>query len=331
MNWNLNIEIEYSTLFIISLLINFILVAILIFIKVPLNSDDAKKSFYFISKKDLIYWILIISMFSIINFTYSYKEENDIISHWGFAGTVVSIILAVIAILFTLYQTFSGDLASQRINDAVKTLEDLTQTFDTASLQDSATNMRNASNLLENHINDISNQFKNFDDRFKDLENNFEKNSINDNAIFSPGIAFSEELLEDFLSNNFENMALYPRFFIYSHLKAKYLYKDILNIKKNRVIIHKTLVNIVVLNDLNGESFESELEKRGYKQRAAAKASASNGAVHSLLINLGIINLFSTLTEQRQEELLGLALEKIKNKNLIKNLDDKFIETLFEE
>lgn len=332
MTWDLTINLNYLTLLAISLLINLFLTVFLFFKKSTIAYEKQNNYLGFIETKDLLYWLLFIIIFSVLNFTYSYKNQTDIISHWSFAGTIISIILAIIAILFTLYQTVSGDLSSQKINQAVETLENLTNIIDTKSLQDSAENMKKASVLLENHVEDISKQFKGIQERLESTEIGFEKSNNNEQVLISPNSSFPESLLEEFLVNNFNNMATYPKFFLYGHLSAIYIYKDQLSKFKNRQKLNNTLTSIVINYDLN-RKMESKDEKNeiNLKHTIRGLARGSNGAINSLITNLGIKEMFLTLSPERQKEILGLAKEKLNDSTLLNDLDSKFIDSLFDE
>lgn len=43
----------------------------------------------------------------VMEWTRVYGSNQDVVSHVGFAGTIVSIVLAVIAIIYSYYQTFA--------------------------------------------------------------------------------------------------------------------------------------------------------------------------------------------------------------------------------
>ncbi|QXE01743.1 hypothetical protein [Terribacillus sp. DMT04] len=56
-----------------------------------------------IEKKDMGYWIVILVLIMVGQFTFFYGDKNDIVSHIGFGGTIVSILLAVVAIIYSFY------------------------------------------------------------------------------------------------------------------------------------------------------------------------------------------------------------------------------------
>jgi len=115
------------------------------------NCDD-KTLTGWIEKKDLLYWLLIICLGTISLFTFRYKDATEVISHWGFAGTIVSIILAVVAIGFTLFQTLSSNLSSEKIAESAEKIERATDNLDTEMLLETSKIMNNAAKFLEERM-----------------------------------------------------------------------------------------------------------------------------------------------------------------------------------
>ena len=87
-----------------------------------------------IEKKDILYWLLIMCLAAISIFTFQYSGDKDVISHWGFAGTIVSIILAVVAIGFTLYQSLSSEFSSSKIIESAEIISKVSQELNSSDM-----------------------------------------------------------------------------------------------------------------------------------------------------------------------------------------------------
>lgn len=132
-----------------------------------------------ITKKDILYWLLMVCLGAISLFTYQYRGSDEVIGHWGFAGTIVSIILAVIAIGFTLFQTLSSDLSSAKIAASADIIVSASNEIDSSELRKSSEIIRKAaSEIIEYHttfetkLNGINNDIA---DLKNDQKENFDK------------------------------------------------------------------------------------------------------------------------------------------------------------
>jgi uncharacterized membrane protein YciS (DUF1049 family) len=71
---------------------------------------------------------VIIILVAIIVFliTHKYGSDNEIVSHVGFAGTLISIILAVIAIIYTFYQSSMYQSSTMKLDQSAEKIKELT-------------------------------------------------------------------------------------------------------------------------------------------------------------------------------------------------------------
>lgn len=67
----------------------------------------------------LIILVIVLLLTIIFIFVTYYGSNKDIVSYVGFAGTIVSIILAVLAIVYTYYQNVSQEQSSYRISEQI--------------------------------------------------------------------------------------------------------------------------------------------------------------------------------------------------------------------
>lgn len=57
-----------------------------------------------ITKKDLGYWILILVLAIITILTWRLGDNPDVIGYLGFGGTIASILLAVVALIYSFFR-----------------------------------------------------------------------------------------------------------------------------------------------------------------------------------------------------------------------------------
>ncbi|UPO88321.1 hypothetical protein [Niallia sp. Man26] len=189
----------------LALLILILLIIVLMLLrKIPYlskkkESDSSKDINDWVEKKDLFYWIIIICLGAISLFTYDYSGNKDAISHWGFAGTIVSIILAVVALIFTFYQTFSNNNSATIIEDAAKKIKKATDGFDTNEIIKAGTIISDISENLQQQIRQLNQEmvsiradqttsFKNIQKLFEQqLQQNNNKNEVGIYIELEPG------------------------------------------------------------------------------------------------------------------------------------------------
>lgn len=82
-------------------------------------------------------WILIIILIVVIQFTvqvaaWSYSTDANLLNYISFTGTIVSIILALLAIIYSFVQTFSRENSSQRIGLQIDNLVEVVKNIQTS-------------------------------------------------------------------------------------------------------------------------------------------------------------------------------------------------------
>ncbi|CAM4516448.1 hypothetical protein [Paenibacillus typhae] len=154
-----------------------------------------------ITKKDLFYWIVFLLITILLTTTLRLTPNAQVVDYFSFGGTLASILLAVVAMIYSFYQSFSMQSSSERLNDSVNKIEkslDNLEEFDeglqkityeigiagrelsasTTVLKDSLLTtideLRNRLNSIENYNitnNDlIKNIYQQFDSHKKDTE-----------------------------------------------------------------------------------------------------------------------------------------------------------------
>ncbi|MBU8690940.1 hypothetical protein KM918_27020 [Priestia megaterium] len=135
-----------------------------------------EKNDKFPTRKDMTYWIIILILFMVGSFTVYYGSNKDMVSHIGFGGTIVSILLAVIAIIYSFYQsstyestTYKLDTSAQKIEEATKQLSDVSEiktvleSFkgEVKEINESIIDLKGISNNIGNGVNSMKESFEN--------------------------------------------------------------------------------------------------------------------------------------------------------------------------
>lgn len=82
-----------------------------------------------VERKDLIYWIIILVLAIITIFTVKLGDNPDVIGYLGFGGTIVSILLAVVALIYSFIQTAASGNTTAILEDSAKKIESVTNSL----------------------------------------------------------------------------------------------------------------------------------------------------------------------------------------------------------
>ncbi|WP_421924845.1 hypothetical protein [Lysinibacillus capsici] len=333
-----NIEVKAWWLLVIPLLLIFIHFIIALIMKDMTNEKyiekekEKKKTLTsWIEKKDILYWLLIICLAAISIFTFQYSGDKDVISHWGFAGTIVSIILAVVAIGFTLYQSLSSEFSSSKIVESAEIISKVSEELNNSDLakageviNKAATDMSKYHSELEEKI--ISRVINEIGDLRNDHEKKFQGlfNTVND--YYSDRIKINNNSkstviqIDDFIENMLEGFSRSTTVYSYAVLYLEY--------------------KGVSINDKDFKYIEF-FENLGYSMNSNDNDKDTDGAFENgvevgmsitnylrtkeWFTKLGILDGFMELDNERKKEAL-LKIEKIKP-NI--NKSTKFIKSFF--
>ncbi len=116
-------------------------------------------------------WLFTIAIIILIQFIVQvgaliYSSDNNVLNYISFAGTIISIILATIAIVYSFVQTISQQSASSNISNQVDKLMSIVGQIDSSKkiLVDSLEHLNNVSQKLDTsieHQSKISSQVEN--------------------------------------------------------------------------------------------------------------------------------------------------------------------------
>ncbi|RPK08297.1 hypothetical protein [Priestia endophytica] len=144
----------------------------------------------FPTRKDMTYWIIILILFMVGSFTVYYGSNKDMVSHIGFGGTIVSILLAVIAIIYSFYQSSTYESTTHKLDSSAQKIEEATKQL---------SNVSEMRNLLEN-----------FKDEVREISFNIKELEEINNSIGS-GVDSIRESFEDTRQDIFRAINSNPR------------------------------------------------------------------------------------------------------------------------
>lgn len=78
------------------------------------------------TKKDFIYWIIILIGLLVATLTFKLGDNKDVVSYFGFAGTLIAIILSLLAITYSLFQGSSSVVSTAKLVESADKIEQVT-------------------------------------------------------------------------------------------------------------------------------------------------------------------------------------------------------------
>lgn len=282
------------------------------------NSKD-KTLTSWIKKKDLLYWLLIMCLGTISLFTFRYKDATEVITHWGFAGTIVSIILAVVAIGFTLFQTLSSNLSSEKIAVSADKIEKATIDLDSERLTESSKIMNETADFLKKKLSffeDKLNSINSSQEQISKLaQSGFEK-MYSSNASERDRIDIIEldSFVNEFLPKTSYLVVLFTYMIFKLHLNNQLVTREVkTNISKKLAESHSSSG---ISKFFNGSMY------------------ASIGIVDVFIKDLGILNKFEEIPQMDKESVINKCSELINSFKGIESNDlsiiDEYIQSLTE-
>ncbi|HDR4424675.1 TPA: hypothetical protein QCP92_000210 [Bacillus cereus] len=158
--------------FIIGVLCLFLFLALRKIITKGKPQNSSQELHEWVEKKDLAYWLIIIILFAVSTYTYKYSSNDDVITHWGFAGTIVSIILAIIAIVYTFFDNFTSKSSHQKLEESADRIKDITKKLDSNNLVDSSNKIEEIGSKLEVITSKMDKQLESINHEINKMHNN---------------------------------------------------------------------------------------------------------------------------------------------------------------
>lgn len=113
-----------------------------------------------VERKDLSYWVFIITLIWLLSSDFG-KNNQPLLDNWNFAATIVSIILAVLAIVYTYAQSTMTLQSTQKLDESAVKIEEVSNTLKTISVDKLFDNLEAKINSLESSLDiKVSKQFE---------------------------------------------------------------------------------------------------------------------------------------------------------------------------
>lgn len=136
------------------------------------NEDNENKTADFkniVTKKDLVYTILFLSIIIILMFSSKNSSNPNLVAYIGFAGTITSILLGVIAIIYSFFQSYDNSLTKDSLSKQLKKLNLVANTLKDEI--DSIVGIKNIIEEVKNEVVDLQNSMTSFQKSLDSIEN----------------------------------------------------------------------------------------------------------------------------------------------------------------
>ncbi|MEI7013452.1 hypothetical protein [Leptospira licerasiae] len=227
--------------------------------------------FDYITKKDLTYWLIVISILLVQSMTIRFGSNDKLLDYLGFASTLISIVLSLLAIIYTFFQNFYQSSTVENLN---KTSFDIRESA--ASLNSVSEIIRKSSQALHDGIDDRMERFnkkienstqefeqiivKNFTENSKDpIESNKDGKNIKIDklikALRGQGTIISVDILFGFLRENFDKKKTFSVGELLDRITTVDDNSDMQEMNRSMAAGYSSLL-ILILRELNLLRFE---------------------------------------------------------------------------
>lgn len=135
-------------------------------------SESMNDKLEMVEKKDLIYWLIIVSINLVWILTCRFGNNSTVLNYFSFAATTVSIILAVIAIIYSFYVSAQSMTINDKLVFAADRIEGVTNILERTGLDISAAsdNLSDIDSRID-ELHELTMGLLNYvSDRFKNSE-----------------------------------------------------------------------------------------------------------------------------------------------------------------
>ena len=260
-----------------------------------------------IEKKDLFYWILIILLLWLLSSDYG-KNNPLVLDNWTFTGTIVSIILAILAIVYTYAQNSTTLMTTNKLSESAEKIEEVTRKIEDTSIDVLFTQLESKVNEI---ISVIDTSLKEEMDKHKDFLNEFMK-SKNFKSPFEDSFEImSEEQWNKYIEEINKDNSLISELLYHIYIKNK----------KNLSYNYYHYANWIVNNT------EGVNDKDGFSSFIATILNGAQYVLESLNV-FTTEDLDSKLTVKEVSPALMSSIENNLDKFGCKTKIDRFIEDL---
>ncbi|MEK5173217.1 hypothetical protein NST63_08490 [Heyndrickxia sp. FSL W8-0496] len=199
--------------------------------------------FKWVTKKDLGYWFAFTFVIWLLSSDYG-KNNQPLLDNWAFASTVVSIILAVLAIVYSYYQGFTTMFSTKKLEESAEKIVEVS-----AKLEDNSINVLFEN--LEKKIESINHTLdEKVDSRFSGFEELISRKIGNDNSNDIEVVLSKEQWMDKIKIASSKTTPFFTLILLYLYLSYKndkaIVVKDITN-----AITEKITIDANLLEDLH--------------------------------------------------------------------------------
>lgn len=169
----MTIELMQIIIFIIGMVIG------KIFLRFPFINEDVSEDL--VTKKDYFYWITGLCIFIILWISTDLYKDKDFSQYLSFAGTVTSILLGLVAIVYSYFQNYDSARSRDSLENTSKKLDDIT-----VSLESSVREVKDLSenlNTINELVNILSKKVGELNEELADLKHNMNSKLNETNSI----------------------------------------------------------------------------------------------------------------------------------------------------
>ncbi|PEJ52827.1 hypothetical protein [Bacillus wiedmannii] len=206
--------------FIIGVLCLFLFLALRKIITKGKPQNSPQELHEWVEKKDLAYWLIIIILFAVSTYTYKYSTNENVIAHWGFAGTIVSIILAIIAIVYTFFDNFTSKSSHQKLEESADRIKDITKKLDSNNLVDSSNKIEEIGSKLEVITFKMDKQLESINNEINKMHNNTNQSFSQFNKKLDSHLGFATQNTNNDTKGNASLESIDLEHFFYTYGKV---------------------------------------------------------------------------------------------------------------
>ncbi|PFU83466.1 hypothetical protein COK91_07020 [Bacillus cereus] len=131
-----------------------------------------------ITTKDLSYWIIILIGVIVMILTIKLGDNATAVDYIGFAGTITSILLAVVALMYSFYQNNAYESSTQQLEESARKIKKAVKELEqVAEFKEVVNEMREESATISKSINNLQEVVSTIKTGVHEVNNNIE-NSI---------------------------------------------------------------------------------------------------------------------------------------------------------
>lgn len=213
-----------------------------------------------ITKKDLGYWILILVLAIITILTWRLGDNPDVIGYLGFGGTIASILLAVVALIYSFFQTAASGNTTAILEDSAERIEVVTKSLERVDgIAEIAQKLEDSLFILESVNTNVKTATGIFEEGTKKFESLYAQ-KVNDSGFNKPTSSVQEEsseLLSDLELMYKDNDLTKIEFLILYSLLLVNKEKKVFNLKRFSIFFMST----------NADFYKSDIERSQFRIR----------------------------------------------------------------